>query len=132
MITVSITNARHLAAIDAACAVDNAARLATGNPALAQRTAQQYVQSMVDVAAETWAEVHAIGSIPVAAFVRRFPGSVMDAVNASTDPNVAAILAQLNAVQTVQLWHPTTTQGVAYLVSAGLLTQGQADVVLAW
>ena len=54
----------------------------------------------------------------------------MDAINASADPNVIAILAQLDAVQTVRLGHPTTVQGVGYLVSAGYLTQGEADAVL--
>ena len=56
----------------------------------------------------------------------------MDAINAAalSNPTVAAILAQLDAVQTVRLEHPTTTQGVGYLVSVGLLTQAQADVVL--
>lgn len=41
-----------------------------------------------------------------------------------------AIPAQLDAVQTVRLGHPTTPQGVGYLVSVGLLTQAQADAVL--
>lgn len=134
MISVSLTNKRHIAAA-------TAAYLATiptqpdppAEPISAPyASVNAYVQAAIERVAESWAESTNVDRIPVSAFVRRFPGSVMDAVNASTDPNVAAILAQLNAVQTVQLGHPTTTQGVAYLVSAGLLTQGQADVVLAW
>lgn len=131
-ITATLTNAHHLAAA-------NAAYLATvptqpDPPAdpipgpYANVTA--YVQAAIERVAESWAESTNVDRIPVSAFVRRFPGAFMDAVKASTDPNVIAILAQLDAVQTVRLGHPTTTQGVGYLVSVGLLTQAQADVVL--
>lgn len=93
-----------------------------------------YVQAAIERAAESWAESTNVDRIPVSAFVRRFPGPVLDAVNeaALTDANVAAILAQLDAVKTVRLGHPTTTGGVGYLVAAGLMTQAQADVVLAY
>lgn len=127
MITVSLTNPRHIAAA-------NAAYLATipadpeATPPHASVTA--YVQAAIERVAESWAESTGVDRIPVSAFVRRFPGAVMDAVKASADPNVIAILAQLDAVQTVRLGHPTTTNGVGYLVSVGLLTQAQADVVL--
>lgn len=89
-----------------------------------------FVQRQVDNMLDSWAETTGVDRIPVGAFVRRFPGGVMDAVNASADPNVVAILAQLDAVQTVRLGHPTTLQGVGYLVAQGYLTQAQADVVL--
>lgn len=133
-ITVTLTDLRHIAAA-------NAAYQATipvqpdppADPIPAPYSSvDDYVQQALNRVAESWADTHAVGIIPVAAFVRRFPGAVMDVVNASTDPTVAAILAQLNAVQMVRLWHPTTTQGVGYLVSVGLLTQAQADVVLGW
>lgn len=124
MITVTLTDPRHIAGVTAAwLAVPEADRPAT---------LAEYAQDRYEKLAESWAEVHAVGIIQVAAFVRRFPGAVMDAVNASTDPTVALILAQLNAVQMVRLWHPTTTQGVAYLVGAGYMTQAQADAVLEW
>jgi len=120
MITVTLTNPRHIAAA-------HAAWLATPNR---PETVGEYAQDAIERVAESWAESTGVDRIPVSAFVRRFPGPVMDAVNASTDPNVIAILAQIDAVQTVRLGHPTTTQGVGYLVSVGLLTQAQADVVL--
>ena len=134
MITVTLTNPRHIAGANAACAADNAARAASGNPALTQRTTEQYVQDMIDGVAESWAETTGVDRISVAAFVRRFPGSVMDSVNAArlTDPTVAAILAQLDAVTHVRLGAQTTVQGVGYLVAAGYMTQAQADVVLAY
>ena len=132
MISVSLTNKRHIAAA-------TAAYLATiptqpdppAEPISAPyASVDAYVQAAIERVAESWAETTGVDRIPVGAFVRRFPGPVMDAANASSDPNVIAILAQLDAVQTVRLGHPTTTQGVGYLVSVGLLTQAQADAVL--
>lgn len=132
MITINLTSQRHIAAA-------TAAYIATIPPAPAEgqeptpapyASVDAYVQAAIERVAESWAETTGVDRIPVSAFVRRFPGAVMDAVKASADPNVAAILAQLDAVQTVRLGHPTTTNGVGYLVSVGLLTQAQADVVL--
>ena len=134
MITVTLTNFRHIAAA-------TAAYIATIPPAPAEgqeptpapyASVDAYVQAAIERVAESWAETTGVDRIPVSAFVRRFPGAVMDAVKAAalSNPTVAAILAQLDAVQTVRLGHPTTTNGVGYLVSVGLLTQAQADVVL--
>lgn len=129
MITVTLSNKRHIAAATAAYL---ASIPAEGAPPYASVDA--YVQAAIERVAESWAETTNVDRIPVSAFVRRFPGPVMDAVNeaALTDANVAAILAQLDAVKTVRLGHPTTTGGVGYLVAAGLMTQAQADVVLAY
>lgn len=132
MITITITSPRYLAAV-------NAAYLATvpaqpdppADPVpIPYASAQDYAQKAMDRVCESWAETTGVDRIPVGTFVRRFPGAVMDAINVSSNPTVIAILAQLDAVQTVRLGHPTTTNGVAYLVSVGLLTQAQADAVL--
>ena len=122
MITVTLTNPRHIAAA-------HAAWLATPDR---PEAVGQYVQAAIERVAESWAESTGVDRIPVSAFVRRFPGAAMDAINAAalSNPTVAAILAQIDAVQTVRLGHPTTTQGVGYLVSVGLLTQAEADVVV--
>lgn len=134
MISVTLTNKRHLAAATAAYLAtiptqpDPPADPIPGPYA----SVDAYVQAALESVATSWAETTNVDRIPVSAFVRRFPGAAMDAINASADPNVIAILAQLDAVQTVRLGHPTTTGGVGYLVSAGLLTQAQADVVLAY
>mgnify|MGYP000653309582 CR=1 FL=1 len=133
MITVTLTQKRHIAAVTAAYL----ASIPTTDPPTAVGTGgsvQGFVQAKVQEWAEQLAESTNVDRIPVSAFVRRFPGAAMDAVNAAaaTDATVAAILAQLDAVQTVRLGHPTTTQGVGYLVSVGLLTQAQADVVLSY
>ena len=133
-ISVTLANPRHIAAATAAWITtiptqpDPPADPIT--PPYASVDA--YVQAAIERVAESWAESTNVDRIPVSAFVRRFPGAAMDAINASADPNVIAILAQLDAVQTVRLGHPTTVQGVGYLVSAGLLTQAQADAVLAY
>lgn len=137
-ITVTITNARYLAAV-------NAAYLATvpvqpeppADPVpIPYASAADYAQQAMDRVCESWAETTGVDRIPIAEFVRRFPGAVMDAVNAArdTNPTVAAILAQLDApsLTHVRLGAQTTLQGVGYLVAAGYMTQQQADTVLAW
>lgn len=126
-ITVTITNPRHIAGVNAAYAETIPADPEATPP---YASATDYAQQAMDRVCESLAESTGVDRIPVSAFVRRFPGAVMDAVNASNNPTVAAILAQLDAVQTVRLGHPTTTNGVGYLVSIGLLTQAQSDVVL--
>lgn len=127
MITATIANKRHIAAAHAAWIATIPTDPEAPRP---YPTADAYVQAAIERVAESWAESTGVDRIQVGAFVRRFPGAVMDAVTASSDPNVIAILANLDAVQTVRLGHPTTLQGVGYLVSAGYMTQEQADVVL--
>lgn len=123
----TLTDKRHIAAATAAYL---ASIPAEGDPPYA--SVEDYFQAQARNWADSWAETTGVDRIPVAAFVRRFGGAVMDAceTRALTDPIVAAILAQLDAVQTVRLGHPTTTNGVGYLVSAGLMTQVEADAVL--
>lgn len=123
MITATITAKRQIAGVTASF-------VASAPPG--GMTVQGYLQALVEQLADSLAEETSVDRISVAEFVMRFPGVVMDECKAreSIDPVVAAILAELRAVNTVRLGHPTTTQGVGYLVSAGLLTQAQADVVL--
>jgi len=127
MITATLTNARHIAAATAAYQATIPADPEATPP---YASVEAYVQAALDRVCESWADTTGVDRIPVGAFVRRFPGAVMDAVTASADPNVIAILANLDAVQTVRLGHPTTLQGVGYLVAAGYMTQEQADAVL--
>jgi hypothetical protein len=133
-ISVTLTNARHLAGANAAyTATIPPAPIEGQEPTPAPyESAQAYVQAQAERWASSWADTTGVDRIAVGAFVRRFPGVVMDAVKASEDPTVIAILAQLDAVTIVRLGHPTTTQGVGYLVAVGLLTQEQADAVLAY
>lgn len=80
MITVTLTNKRHLAAA-------NAAFLATIPPAPLEgqeptpapyASAQAYVQAQAERWAESWADTTGVDRIAVGAFVRRFPGAVME------------------------------------------------------
>lgn len=132
MISVTLTNKRHIAAATAAylATIPTQPDPPADPVPVPYASVDAYVQAAIERVAESWAETTGVDRIPVSAFVRRFPGAVMDAVKASADPNVIAILAQLDAVTTVRLGHLTTVQGVGYLVAAGLLTQAQADAVL--
>jgi len=134
VITVTLTNKRHLAAATAAYLATIPPEPLDGQePTPAPyASAQAYVQAQAERWAESWADTTGVARIAVGAFVRRFPGAVMDAVKASVDPNVIAILAQLDAVTTMRLGHSTTTQGVGYLVSQGFLTEQEAADVLAY
>lgn len=135
-ITVTLSNQRHIAGATAAYL----ATIPTQPDPPAEPTptpyasVEAYVQASLERVAESWAESTGVDRIPVGAFVRRFPGDVMDQVNAraATDPQVAAILDQLDAVTHVRLGAGTTLQGVGYLVSIGLLTQEQADAIIAY
>lgn len=129
MITVTLSNKRHIAAVHAAYL---ASIPAEGDAPYA--SPQAYAQSMFEDVAESWAESTNVDRISVAEFVMRFPGAAMDDCKAR-EPNdhvIAAILTELRTVKTVRLGHPTTVNGVAYLVSAGVLTQAQADVALSY
>lgn len=134
MITITITNPRYIAAVNAAYAATIPVQ--PDPPAdpipVPYESAQDYAQKAMDRVCESWAETTGVDRIAVGAFVRRFPGAVMDAVVASTDSHVVAILSQLDAVTHVRLGAQTTLQGVGYLVAAGYMTQQQADMVLAW
>ena len=129
MISATLTNQRHVAAANAAYQATIPSDPEATPP---YASVGAYVQAAIERVAESWADSTGVDRIPVSAFVRRFPGAAMDAINAAAiiNPTVAAILAQLDAVQTVRLGHATTTQGVGYLVSVGLLTQAQADTLL--
>lgn len=131
MISVSLTSNRHIAAATAAYIATIPADPEATPP---YASVEAYVQAAIDRVCESWADTTGVDRIPVGAFVRRFPGDVMDQVNerAATDPQVAAILAQLDAVTHVRLGAGTTLQGVGYLVSIGLLTQAQADAITAY
>lgn len=131
-ISVTLTNKRHIAGATAAYLATIPAQPGPPDDPIPAPYASvdAYVQAAIERVADSWAESTNVDRIPVSAFMRRFPGAVMDAVNASTDPTVIAILAQLDDSKTVRLGHPTTTQGVGYLVAVGLMTQAQADVVL--
>jgi hypothetical protein len=75
-----------------------------------------------------------IDAIPTAAFMRRIPPDKYAAIIAAAEqsPQLSAYLARLDEVTRVRLGSAETISGVAALVAAGLLTQSEADAVLAF
>lgn len=122
MITVTLTNARHIAAA-------NAAWQATENkPA----TVDEYVQAAIERVADSWVESTRVDQISVGEFMLRFTGAEFAAITAAagSDANAAAILATLRARDSVRLGSADAVNGIAYLVAAGLLTAERAAEVL--
>lgn len=72
--------------------------------------------------------------IPSTTFIRRIPPASYAAILAAAEqvPQLSAYLARLDAEPVVWLGSPETQAGVAALVAVGLLTQGQADTLLAF
>lgn len=123
MISATLTSKRHLAAAQAQY-------IASRDGADATECVQRAVERMLD----EWAERLRVDEISVFEFVERF-GPVRFAeitAAAASDATVAGILAILRGRQTVRLGSPDAINGVGYLVSAGYLTQAEADAVLAY
>lgn len=128
-ITVTLTKPSH---IKAAQAVYQASIPDDPEQQAPYADVQACVQAAIERVADSWAESTKVDHIAVAAFVRRFPGVVMDAIVASDDPVVVQILATIDAVTHVRLGADTTVNGMAYLVAQGYLTQAQSDAILAY
>lgn len=127
MITVNITNKRHIAAATAAYI---ATIPADGEPPY--ESVESYVQSALERVADSWVETTKVDQISVGEFVLRFTGAEFAAITAAadSDANVAAILATLRARDSVRLWSVDAINGIAYLVAAGLLTSERGAEVL--
>lgn len=127
-IEIQLTNPRHIAGA-------NAAFLATipEDPEIPQPyvDVNEYVQTMFEKVANSWADKTGVDKIPVAAFIRRFTSAEFDAIieTCKTDENVAAILAKIDAVSNVRLGSPDMVQAMAYLVMVGLVTQERSDEI---
>lgn len=127
MITVTISNHRHIAGA-------TAAYLATippeGEPPYA--SVEAYVQAAIERVADSWVETTKVDQISVGEFVLRFTGAEFAAITAAagSDANVAAILATLRARESVRLGSADAVNGIAYLVAAGLLTAERGAEVL--
>jgi hypothetical protein len=128
-ITVTLTNNRHIAGA-------NAAYMMTipedgDSP---YQSVQEYVQNAIERVAESWADSAKVDQISVFEFVERIGAERFAAITAAApnDPIIAEMLVTLRARQTVRLGSPDAINGIAYLVSVGLLTQQQADTALAY
>lgn len=129
MITATLTNARHIAAANAAYA----ATIPT-DPDVPQPypSVDAYVQAAIERVADSWVESTRVDQISVGEFVLRFTGSEFAAITAAagSDANVAAILGTLRARDSVRLGSVDAVNGIAYLVAAGLLTSERGAEVL--
>lgn len=127
MITVTITNARQLAAVDAD-------KVQNGSNFPDAATSEAYLQARVEEWLNSWAEAYKIGIVYSAEFVLRFTSDENAAINAAaaTDPMIAGWLTQVRETPTVRLYGENVVQGLAYLVAQNLLTQERADVIGAY
>lgn len=122
MITVTISNHRHIAGATAAWIMSPGGH----------ETVEAYVQAALERVADSWVETTKVDQISVGEFVLRFTGAEFAAITATagSDANVAAILATLRARDSVRLGSVDAVNGIAYLVAAGLLTAERGAEVL--
>lgn len=130
-ITATLTNKRHLAAAHAAWIRTIPTEPEAPWP---YATVDAYVQSAIERVAESWRDSTRSDALPTAAFIRRIPPAAYAAIVAAAklSPELQAYLARLDAEPLVWLGADETIAGVGALVAAGLLTQEQADAVLAY
>ena len=132
-ITVTLTHPRHLAAV-------HAAYLATIPTTVPPTTAgtggsvEGFVQLAIEQYAEQLRDSTRSDAISTAAFIRRIPGQAYVAILAAAEqvPELQAYFARLDAESLVWLGSDETQSGIGALVAMGLLTQGEADILLAY
>lgn len=128
MITVSLTNPRHIAGATAAYQATIPSDPEATPP---YASVDAYVQAAIERVADSWVESTKVDQISVGDFILRFTGAEFAAITGSADPNVAAILATLRAREApVRLGSTDAVNGIDYLVNAGLLTPERGVEVL--
>lgn len=130
-ITVTLTNPRQIAAARAAWIATIPADPEAPWP---YATVDAYVQAAIERVAESWRDSLRTDAIPTAAFIRRIPPAAYAAIVAAAEqsPELQAYLARLDQEPRVWLGADETIAGVGALVAAGLLTQAEADALLAY
>ena len=129
MITATLSNRRHIAAATAAYIATIPADPEATPP---YASVEAYVQAALERVADSWVESTKVDQISVGEFVLRFTGAEFAAIAAAagSDANVAAILANLRARDSVRLGSVDAVNGIAYLIAAGLLTSERGAEVL--
>lgn len=122
--TLTVTITDHLQIAGA-----NAAWIAANNPE--QVDAQAYLQSVLESACLSYASQFSVDRVTSGDFVLRFEPAEFAAITvaAKTDETVAGFLAATRENPTVRLADARVTEGLAYLVAQGLLTQERADAI---
>lgn len=124
MIQVTITSKRQLAGIAAAAAASTEE---------APVTPEQYLQRVVEAAAESYRDHFAVDRITSSDFILRLaPEFAAITAAAATDEVIAGFITRVRSEAFVWLASDEVQQGAAYLVAANLLTQQRADEVLAY
>ena len=123
MITLTITDARLLAGVDASKAQH-----------APDQSAEVYMQAWLDQLLDSWATAYKIGIVSSGDFVLRFTPAENAALNAAaeTDPIIAGFFARVRESAEVVLYSDEVTQGVGYLVAQSLLTAERAAEILTW
>lgn len=114
-------------ALAAACEVFNATLPQDATPL----EPHQYLSQSIDTMLKSWQDQYI--RIPAGEFLLRFPPGKIDTIKAAaqSNPQLAAYIEELRVNPFVYTGSTLVRGGIAMLVGAGLLTQAQADVILA-
>jgi hypothetical protein len=123
MITLTITDARLLAGVDASKAQH-----------APDQSAEVYMQAWLDQLLDSWAAAYKIGVISSGEYVLRFTPEENAALSAAAekDPIIAGFFARVRESAEVVLYADEVTQGLGYLVAQSLLKQDRAKAILAY
>jgi hypothetical protein len=115
---------------DKALALAAAAYNATLAQEVTPLTDHEYLDRVIGGALKSWQDQYI--RIPASEFLLRFPAGKIDAIKAASASNqqLAAYVDELRANPYVYTGSTLVRGGIAMLVSGGLLTQAQADVIL--
>lgn len=116
----------------AAAEYNNSNDLSLGKPAdFVPLTPHQYLDLVVGKALKGMQDEHL--RLTSGAFLLRFPPGKIDTIKAAAASNaqIAEYIAEVEANPYVYTGSTLVRGGIAMLVQAGLLTQAQADVILA-
>lgn len=104
------------------------------HPTPSESVIESRLHQIIDAALDRLRDTYRTDAISTAAFIRRIPPAAYAAILAAAEsvPELAAYLARLDAEPLVWLGSAETQGGVAALVALGLLTQGEADALLAY
>lgn len=94
-------------------------------------TQHEYLSRILDGVLKSWQDQHI--RIPASEFLLRFPPGKIDTIKAAaaTNTTLAAYIEELRVEPFVYTGSDKVRGGVALLVTAGILTQSQANVILA-
>ena len=116
---------------DAALAAANAAANAALPEDATPLTDHEYLSAVLDGVLKSYQDQYI--RITSGAFLLRFPTGKIDAIKAAAASNaqLAEYIAEVEANPYVYTGSTLVRGGIAMLVQSGLLTQAQADVILA-